>query len=453
MKNLRLGDREKGSEFCRFERDLIFNEENKDVGYVRHLDGRSFKLVKSKFTPIDSGRTYLLPEDGSFSVEEGSFIRVEVDKLFQDRKMDPGFSGDSTIGTSTVYAEVGNITEPKIPLPPPDLPLEEFLARISRGWKDPEEDHLNHVMGLLMVSSPRSILGDGGLGSEGIQRERGTMKGTNKDLADSMISQLPVEFRTTGTSQYKYSKVENLGDIKLIRTKRIGENCYSLVPDRIYEAMVQRNIPIQLPFVIRNSSLSRTDLEVDLDVLDYQLTGLYMPPPPEKVQEERFHRVLNGLKNEEFWDIRGVGELDRNCGLKIELALTRLFIGKRFVKDGYRSSRTGIEEGVDLIKRIMRYGFENFRLKIKEEDYFRSRRSEPWRGKLKSLDKEIYMRLRNLREEHGIESVPRKDVYPEADPRKVEESIERLNRYGYVLQMKNGSIIKIVMSDDPESLS
>jgi hypothetical protein len=348
---------------------------------------------------------------------------------------------------------VGSISEPKIPLPPPDLPADEFLDRVSSNWKDPEEDHLDHIIALLMVSSPRSILGEGGLGSEGIQRDRGSRNGTNRDVADTILSQLPLEFRTSGTEQYKYSKIESTGDLKLIKAKRISENCYSLVPEKIYEAMVQRHIPIQLPFVVRNSELATSKVEIDLDVLEYQLTGLYLPPPPEAIQEDRFHKLIKDLKNEEFWDMKGIGELDKNAGMKIELALTRLFIGKRFSGDGYRSSRTDISEGTDLIKRILRYGYENFRMKIKEEDYFRSRKSEPWRGKLKPLDKEIYIYLRNLLEEQGIDQVPRSEILPTTKQNKVDESIERLNRYGYVLQMKNGSIIKIVISDDPESFS
>jgi hypothetical protein len=304
-----------------------------------------------------------------------------------------------------------------------------------------------------MVSSPRSIIGEGGLGSEGIQRERGTKKGTNKDLADMIMAQLPLEFRTSGTVQYKYSKIENIGDIKLIGARRTSENCYSLVPDRIYEAMVQRNIPIQLPFVVRNAELKKREMEMDLDVLDYQLTGLYLPPPPEKVQEERFHGLINDLKNEEFWDMGRVGELDPNAGIKIELALTRLFLGKRFKGDGYGASRTDISEGADIIRKLMSYGFENFRMKVREEDYFRSQRTEPWREKLEPLDKEIYLDLRRMNDEQGIDLVPRDSIMPGSDRTMVDASIERLNRYGYVLQMKNRTMIKMVITDDPERLS
>jgi hypothetical protein len=453
MKSLRLADREKGSEFCRFERDLIFDPQNRDVGYVRYLDGRTFRLVKSRFTDIDSGITYVLPTDGSLTVDEGAFVRIEVERMVKDHRLHSDNRGKGLVGESIIYAEVGNFSQAKIPLPPPELPVDEFLYRVSKAWKNAEEDYLHYIIALLMVSSPRSILGEGGLGSEGIQRVRAMMKGTNRDLANTILSQLPLEFRTSGTHQYKYSKIESIGDIKLINEKRVSENCYSLVPEKIYEAMIERNIPIQLPFVIRNSELTKIETPIDLDILDYQLTSLYVPPPSEKIQEETFQVVMNKLKNEEFWDLASMGELDRNAGLKINMAFSRLFIGRSFDGRDYKAGMTDIDKGVDIFKRIMSYGFENIRLKVKEEDYFRSRRTEPWRAKLRSLDKEIYIHLRTLQDEQGSSQFQRDGIFPKINQFEVERALERLNRYGYILMLKNGSVIKLVRSDDPEDLS
>ncbi|MGA1792866.1 MAG: hypothetical protein ACMUHM_02850 [Thermoplasmatota archaeon] len=449
MKGLRLSDRTLGSEFCRFERSLIFEEDLKDVGFVSHLGSRTFRLVKSRFTDLDSGRTYVLPPDGSVSVDEGAFVRVEVDRLVPDRRLgDPG-KERGLIGIQTTYAEVASVSEARVPLPPPGLPVDEFLDRISLPWRNAEEDHLHQIIGLLMVSSPRSIFGEGGLGSEGVHRERSVLKGSNRDLANSILGQLPVEFRTGGTAQYKYSKIEGVGDIKLIQSKKVSENCYSLVPERVHESMVERRIPIQLPFVIRNSELVERDIAVDLDVLDYQLSGLYLPPPPEKVQEETLTEVMKRLHKEEFWDMNSIGEIEPTAGPKLSLALTRLFIGRSFDGKGYRASRTDPTEGIEIIRSILRYGFENIRLKLKEESYFRSRRSEPWRGRLRSLDKEIYIDLRSRFEENGIEEVPRDKLMPGVNTYRIDESLERLSKYGYVLLLKGGAVIKIMRSYEP----
>ncbi len=452
MKNLRLNERQLGSEFCRFERDLIFKEDLVDVGFVRHINSRTFKLQKSKFTEIDSGKVYVLPQDGSIDVDEGSFIRIEVGKEMTDvRPISLKANGLDMYQKKTI-AQVTSVSEAKVPLPPPGIPVDEFLYRVSRGSKDASEDMLDYIIAFLMISSPRSIFGNGGLGSEGVQRERTTLKGSSKDLANTILSQLPVEFRTTGTAHYKYSKIEGMNDIRLVRPERISESCYSLVPDRIYEAMVSRKVPIQLPFVIRNSHFLNRNSGIDLDVLDYQLTGFYMPPPSERIQEEIFLKTMKEMKNEEFWDIKGVGELDRSAGLKINLAMSRLLMGRRFDGNGYRPARTDPAEGLDLFRKIMRYGFENMRSKIQEEDYFRSQKTEPWRGKLKAEDKELYMKMRNIVEETGKFEFDSNLVITGRNQRSIEESLQRLNKYGYVLFMKGGSVIKLVVSEDPEEL-
>ncbi|MBN1538621.1 MAG: hypothetical protein JW939_00620 [Candidatus Thermoplasmatota archaeon] len=452
MKGLRLSDRVNGSEFCQFERALIFNPDLKDTGFVSHLGARTFRLLKSKFTNIDSGRIYILPEDGSISLTEGCFVRVEVDRTYRDIRLDLQTDHSGLVGDTILHAEVGAVKEERVPLPPPVLPADEFLHRVSRPWKDPEEDHLDHIIALLMLSSPRSIMGRGGLGSEGIQRERGLLKGSNRDLANTILSQLPVEFRTGGASQYKYSKIESLNDIRLVQSGRVSENCYSLVPDRIYESMVERRIPIQLPFVVRNAEFRGLEPEIDLDVLDYQLSGLYLPPPPEKLQEEIYREIMVKLSREEFWDIRTVGEIDRTAGPRIGLALSRLFIGRRFDGRAYRASRTDPSEAIDIIRRILGYGFENMRLKLKEEDYLRSRRSEPWRDKLRPLDKEIFIQLRTMSEEQGTDEIPRDAIMPGIGTHRVDESLERLNRYGYVLHLKGGSLIKLVVPIEHEDI-
>ncbi|MBN1390693.1 MAG: hypothetical protein JXA22_08645 [Candidatus Thermoplasmatota archaeon] len=452
MKGLRLSDRVRGSEFCRFERSLLFDPALKDAGFVSYLGTRTFRLMKSKFTDMDSGRIYVLPPEMTISPAEGSFVQVEVDGLYRDIHLETRADVPGPVWDATTYAEVGAVKEERVPLPPPTLPVDEFLDRVSRSWKDPEEDHLEYIIALLMVSSPRSIMGGGGLGSEGIQRERGLLKGSSRDLANTILSQLPVEFRTGGTSQYKYSKIEGVHDIRLIRSGRINENCYSLVPERISGPLMERRVPIQLPFVVRNAEYRGREPEIDLDVLDYQLSGLYLPPPPEKLQEKIYKDIMDRLRQEEFWDIPCIGEIDRTAGPKIGLALSRLFIGRSFDGKGYRASRTERSGVVGLIKNILSYGFENLRLKLKEEDYLRSRRSEPWRDRLKPLDKEIYVQLRTFHEEQGLDEIPRGSILPGVSQHRIDASLDRLNRYGYILLLKNGAIIKLVLSLEPEDI-
>ncbi|MGA1872340.1 MAG: hypothetical protein ACMUHY_01585, partial [Thermoplasmatota archaeon] len=133
-------------------------------------------------------------------------------------------------------------------------------------------------------------------------------------------------------------------------------------------------------------------------------------------------------------------------------ALTRLSIGKSFDGKGYRATRTDPSEAARTIREILKYGFENIRSKLKEEDYLRSRRSEPWRDALRPIDKDIFVHLRTLQEDQGIESVPRDSVMPGISPFQLEESLERLSRYGYVFLLKGGTLVKVVRIFDGEDM-
>jgi hypothetical protein len=87
---------------------------------------------------------------------------------------------------------------------------------------------------------------------------------------------------------------------------------------------------------------------------------------------------------------------------------------------------------------------------MREEEIFRRDRSYPWRGQLKPLDRRIYMELRRKAEEEKVFETDMSAIMPEMDRRQVEGSLERLNRYGYVLFMKGGTVIKVVISSHPE---
>jgi len=453
MTSLRLGDREIGSEFCRFERNLIFLEDLKDVGFVRYVDRRAFRLMKSRFTDVDSGKVYLLPPDGSLSPDEGAFLRVEVGREISDHRPSGGTWRDLTGIERTVMAQVDGITEPKVPLPPPNIPVDEFVSRVSADWRFAEEDLLDKVMSLLMVSAPPSVYGRGGLGSEGLENIRAPSTGTPKDVSQSIMTLLPVEFRTSGSSQYRYSSVDSLRDLIELEKARAREDCYSIVrPHRISAAMREKKVPVQLPFVLRNAELRRTVNDIDLDILDYQLTALYMPPPPESMVVELAEKVMKSAFEEAFFDLPGIGEPDPLSSVKLGLAVSRLHVGRQFTGSGYSRRRTDVSEGQDLLSQLLKRGLEEMRTKMEEERVLSGDRSRPWKSRLQPVDRRVYLWLRERTETEGLEEVPRDSIMPELGERVLEETIERLSRYGYVLLMKRGTMIKPIVLDHPEDL-
>ena len=80
-------------------------------------------------------------------------------------------------------------------------------------------------------------------------------------------------------------------------------------------------------------------------------------------------------------------------------------------------------------------------------------RTHPWREKLKEEDRLIYAMLRRKREEEDLSDTPRDSIFPDKDQRMIQESLDRLNHYGYILYMRGGTVIRVVISDTPESNS
>jgi len=453
MAALRLKEREQGAEFCRFERSLIFDPANRDIGFVEFVGPARFRLYKSKFTrQIDSGKVYVLPPDLAGKVGTDDLIRVTtgrtVRKVRMDRRGPVGLREARWVDEVVVEA----VEEARVPLPPPALPMDEFMHRSSANWRNADLDKLDKIIALLLVSTPPSVYGRGGLGSEGLEGIRAPSSGTPRDVAQTVLSLLPVEFRTTGMT-YRYASVDSLKGYSDIARGEAPEVCFTLVrPHRVSSVLKGGALPIQLPFVLKDAELIERKLEVDLDILDYQLTALYMPPPSEKTMVEEVEKVLRSSFIDSFWDEVGIGEPDPLASVKLGLALTRLSVGKQFTRTGYTRKRTDLMDGATLFKDLLKIGFDEARRRIREEDLFRGMGQPPWADRLKEMDKQIYYDLRTRAERDGTSEFPREEVVSKWDRKLVEASLERLNRYGYILFMKGGSVIKVVVRSSPEDL-
>ncbi|MFW3146700.1 MAG: hypothetical protein ACMUIE_07815 [Thermoplasmatota archaeon] len=451
MRSIRLADRWQGSEFCTLERMLIFDQSYRDTGYVRYLDHSSFTLRKSRFTDIDSGKVYVLPGDMMPGPDEGAFIQVETGGSAARTEFEAPRGGTSRDFRTRTLSAVEDFKEAKVPLPPPAIPMDEFLHRASSDWRNAGEDMLDIVIGLLMVSAPFSIYGKGGLGSEGFEGLRTPSSGTVKDVTTTVVRNLAVEFRTTGTEQYRYRTVDSLKGLLELQRDRVREECFSITrPGRITPGMRDARVMVQLPFVIKDAELTSGERDFDLDILDYQLTALYMPPPSEKAVEEVAVKILKDAFNESFFDLPGIGEPDPMAAVKLGLGISRLHVGRQFTGSGYSRMRTDIGKGKELLTALLKRGYEEIRLKMKEEELLPLRKEHPWRSRLKPMDRRIYLYLRELMEQQGIQEIPRDRLMPDEDRRMVEESLERLNRYGYVLFMMNGLVVKAIISSSPE---
>jgi hypothetical protein len=87
-----------------------------------------------------------------------------------------------------------------------------------------------------------------------------------------------------------------------------------------------------------------------------------------------------------------------------------------------------------------------------EERVLSGERTHPWKGRLQPVDRRVYLWLRERCDSEGSDEIPRESIMPELDERELDGSIERLSRYGYVLLMKNGAMIKPIILEHPEDL-
>jgi hypothetical protein len=443
---LRLSDREVGAHFCSVERALIFDPAFRNVGWAHFLSSDTLVLRRSKFTDIDRGIAYVLPPDLSKRVNEGDLVSIEG-KVDKKVVKDPQGKG-MTAFISREYVLAQDVFEARLPAIPPEIPRDEFLDKASSEWRYADQDMLDIVIALQLVSAPPSVYGRGGIGSEGLEsfRERGW--GSPVDVASTIQGHLPIEFRT-GSRFYRYEPLDTVASIRSFRRLKALEANFSLLtPHRVTETWVKERLPIQLPFVLKDSKWTGNRTEMDLDVMDYQLCALYSPMPR---AEDILPLALESVKRahtSEMFDLPAIVEVDPLSGARIALSLMRLNIGREFKGGKYmRRPVTGPEEGMKLLEELLRRGLETVRRRAQDEDYLARDRTMPFRSKLTQADKELYSLLRRIKQDEGIEDIPLDRILPAKGKGAIEASIGNLNRYGYVLLMKGGTMLRPVDLD------
>ena len=443
---MRLSDRELGSEFCRLERALIFDSAYENVGYAHFHTKDSIILKRSRFTDIDRGVIYLLPPDLVKKVSEGDLIEI-VPGRSMDR-MRPVGEGRGRSFTRSRYVEAMDVVEGRVPVPAPNLPRDEFVQRSSSSWVDAEEDMLDMVIALLLVSAPSSVYGRGGIGSEGLEvyRERGY--GTLADVAQTVRQNLPIEFRT-GSNVYRYEVLDTLGSMRAFRKEKAQELSYSIIkPHRVTQTWLRDRVPVQLPFVLENARLKEQVREIDLDVLDYQLCALYSPPPDAGHVLEMAKDSVKRATASGAFDMPGPFDIDPMAGLRVALSIMRLNIGREFKGTSYiRRPLSGHEEGMRVFEKVLKRGLEEVRKRMDQEDFFRMDRSLPFRDRLTEQDRMLFYEIKKEMDEKGLEEIPKESVVKGRNRLALEGSLEKLNRYGYVLFMKGGEWIRIIDLD------
>jgi hypothetical protein len=436
------------------ERSLLFDEDYSHFGFVHFLSPGTIELRGSRFTNFNRGRVYILPDDIVPKLNEGQFVEVKPGRI--EKAVLP--TGSDKMGMKDVHykevVEANDVIEARIPLPPPAIPMDEFIFRTSSNWKYADEDLLDKVVSILFVSAPPSVYGEGGIGSEGLETMRMGGSGSIIDVSNTILSQLPLEFRMKGSSQYRYSIFDSLRGYRDFKKERSSENAYSVIRKIKYQKTLRKvDVPIHLPFVLNNAEMRTRKESVDLDVLEYQLTALYTPPPTEKAVSKMAEELSKAAHREAIWDGFAATTIDPLASVRIGVSLTRLSIGKQFDGKGYSRRASALDDGKKLFQELMKRGLEEVERRMRMEKATSDLASHPWRGKLKPIDREVFFELRTKAEQAGTFDLSRDDLDLKIPSLELDKVLDRLNRFGYVLFLKGGTIIRLIVDSSPEDNS
>jgi len=157
---LDLNEREFREWFAPWEQELIFVKKEEHIGWVEHTGAQTFKLKLAPF--YDQCRKYeYIASSPDLLPPQSSCIEVKPLEISQH----PLFEEKSLFGKYQNYCIIDSYKEYKIRLPKLNIGYKDFLYHASVNWTHAEEDDLDILLGLQLVSCPSSFYGKGGIGT------------------------------------------------------------------------------------------------------------------------------------------------------------------------------------------------------------------------------------------------------------------------------------------------
>ncbi len=327
MSNLDLNKRQFGSWFAPFERELLFVKKQEHIGWVEHKSDKTFKLKLTPFYEYYRNYTYIVPEPHLLPPEN---LCVEINPLEIIRQ--PVFNDKSLYGEYKNYCIVDGFKEYKINLEKPDINYKDFLYQCSVNWKDVEEDYLDKMLALQLVSCPSSFYGKGGIGA------LASKLSSYGKLSKTVVPQLSSTYSNIITTNFK--KMNDKYFFNMIKTSRDREIINKIRGDSLCEVnycnpclsmndaqITTESIPIQIPILIKYASYKKADgLAEPYLLLQYQLTALMYNPnfgfnnTALNNIEKNIRKVIEERKIENSFTV------DSNTINKLALSISRLYL-------------------------------------------------------------------------------------------------------------------------------
>ncbi len=327
MSKLDLNKREFGAWFAPFEYDLIFAKKQEHIGWVVHDSNKSFKLQLTPFFGQYRDYLYIVPEPKLLPPEK---MCVEIKPLKIIRE--PLFNNKSLYGEYKNYCIVDSFKEYKITIQKPNLGYKDFLYHCTANWRNVEDDDLDIMLGLQLVSCPSAFYGKGGVGTLASKLSQ-YGKLSNKivpQLNNTYNNIIPTNFQKMN-DKYFFSMIKTPLEINAIKTMQHQSSCEVNYCKPCLSAKDARitagDVPIQIPVLIKNAEyVQSNNLAEPYLLMQYQLTSLMYNPDFEdsnsalKTIDDNIKKVIEERM------LENVFEIDANTINKLAMSFCRLYL-------------------------------------------------------------------------------------------------------------------------------
>lgn len=331
---LDLNARQFGEEFAPFEQELIFLKQEEHIGWVEHTGAQTFKLKLTPFYDQCRKYEYIAPAPNLLPPQR-LCIEVKPFKIIRE----PVFEKKSLYGKYQNYCIIDSYKEYKILLPKPNIGYKDFLYHCSVNWIDAEEDDLDTLLALQLVSCPSSFYGKGGIGTMA-SKLTGYGKLSNQivpQLNNTYNSIIAANFQKTNDI-YLFNMIKTTQNTRFINQIRSGSSscevnyCKPCVSIKEAQAAAE-SIPIQIPLLIKGASRYKKadDLAEPYFLLQYQLTAL-MHEPSFGDSNSALNKIEENIR-QVIEESNGVLNVDSNTINKLALSFSRLYLNDYHIKN------------------------------------------------------------------------------------------------------------------------
>ena len=327
MSKLDLNKREFGAWFAPFEYELIFAKKQEHIGWVVHTSDKSFKLQLTPFFEHYRDYLYVVPEPKLLPPEK---MCVEIKPLKIIRE--PLFNNKSLYGEYKNYCIVDSFKEYKIRMQKPNLGYKDFLYHCTANWRSVEDDDLDIMLALQLVSCPSAFYGKGGVGTLA-SKLSSYGKLSNKivpELNNTYNNIIATNFQKTN-DKYFFNMITTPLEVETVKTMQRYGSCEVNYCKPCLSAEDAKttagSVPIQIPILIKNAEyIKSNNLAEPYLLLQYQLTSLMFNPGFED-SNSALKTIDNNIKKViEERRLENVFEIDANTINKLAMSFCRLYL-------------------------------------------------------------------------------------------------------------------------------